>query len=836
MTHRTLAPPRSRIAIRHAILGRARRQAGASGREVKGDRGAGGQRRHREMPSLDVVTGRLGGRRHLPGVGILAHRLLTSGARGKALAARIDTRPVDNSRFWPKHPLAVESAIVSAPPVVSRSELRAQRTDGKDQGLRGDIQGMRAVAVLLVLLSHGGIAGLAGGYVGVDVFFVISGFLITGILVREVRTRGQVSIAEFYARRARRILPAATVTLAAVALASAFMLRTNRVEEVLDHVRWSALFAANIWSAKSGSDYFSEEGFVSPVQHYWSLAVEEQFYVVWPALIAIVIALGRKRVASAVAGMQDAEAASARFRLRQVTLVLAALSVVSLAWSVWQTAHNPTSAYFSTLTRGWELGIGSLLALTAHAWERLGPGLKAAASWTGLGMIAVAAVTYSDTTPFPGYHALLPVLGSALVIGGGIGGPRQGARLLLDTRLMRWFGDISYSLYLWHWPFLILPALYAARALTFAERLALMAASVGAAYLSYRFVETPVRRHRGLATSRRSSLAMWPVAVASVIAVGMTSSAASAALTVGDGPTTAAVTSIRDASLASDRVRLAAVQAKSHGDLPATLHPSLEGLLDDVSRLPASCGGGQRRDVARANACPIGDPDGPRTVVLFGDSHMMMWLRPLEDIAERRGWRVIAFQKDGCFPLAATLWRTDTRRAYTECDAWRENAIGQMGAIDPALVITTGYTGYLLATADRSGPLDDADKYTASRPAILELTRRLRRLAPVVVIGGVPTLTKPAADCLGSTRSHLGSCAAAPDRATVEINAAMRDAARATTSTYVDPLPWMCADGVCPVVQGDTIVYRDAHHITATFARSLTPELDAAIPALESSN
>ena len=159
-------------------------------------------------------------------------------------------------------------------------------------GYRPEIDGLRAVAVVPVVLFHAHMPGVGGGFVGVDVFFVISGFLITGILVREVRTRGQVSIAEFYARRARRILPAATVTLAAVALASAFMLRTNRVEEVLEHVRWSALFAANIWSAKSGSDYFSEEGFVSPVQHYWSLAVEEQFYVVWPALIALIMVLG----------------------------------------------------------------------------------------------------------------------------------------------------------------------------------------------------------------------------------------------------------------------------------------------------------------------------------------------------------------------------------------------------------------------------------------------------------------------------------------------------------------------------------------------------------------
>ncbi len=675
---------------------------------------------------------------------------------------------------------------MSAPTTVSRSELRAGRTSAKEQGLRGDIQGMRAVAVLLVLLSHGGIAGLAGGYVGVDVFFVISGFLITGILVREVRTRGQVSIAEFYARRARRILPAATVTLAVVALASAVLLRSNRVAEVLDHVRWSALFAANIWSAKTGSDYFSEGSFVSPVQHYWSLAVEEQFYVVWPALIAVVVWLGRRRVGAAVAGMRDRDAASARFRLRQVTFALALLSILSLAWSMWQTTRSPDSAYFSTLTRGWELGAGSVLALTAHAWERLRDGLKAAASWTGLAMIAVAATAYSSATPFPGYQALLPVLGAVLVIGGGIHGPRVGARLVLDNHVMRWFGDISYSLYLWHWPFLILPSLYAARQLTLLERSLLMAASIGVAWLSYRYVETPVRRHRGLSASRAKSLAMWPIAVGAVFAVGLTSSSVSAAVSADDAGTTAATARIEQATSAADRVRLAAVQARAHASLPATLKPSLDDLFNDVSRLPTGCG--VERDGVKAASCVLGDPNGSRTVVLFGDSHIIMWRKPLEDIARRKGWRLVAIEKAGCFPIQATLWRTEKKRAYTECDEWRVGALDLMRKVEPDLVITSGHAAYLMANDSGTGVKSTAQKVADSPAAILAMAQDLRKISPeLVIIGAAPTLKRTAGDCLGSTSSDLSSCVAGPGPTLLSINAAMKQAAQRTGSRYVDP-------------------------------------------------
>src|SRR6266508_2877912 len=279
---------------------------------------------------------------------------------------------------------------------VGTREQRARRGTERSAGHRGDIQGMRAVAVLLVMLGHARISGLTGGYVGVDVFFVISGFLITGILVREVRRTGRISIVNFYARRARRILPAATVVLLAVVLVSSRLFNYVRVDQVTDQVTWAAFFAANLQLAGSGSDYFAVGTFVSPVQHYWSLAVEEQFYLVWPALIALILYAGRR-------GLSDRPNATS-WRLRRLAVAIALLCAASFAWSVWYTTHQPLMAYYSAPARGWELGSGALLALCATRVARLPVPVKALASWLGLVAIAVAAVRFTPHTPPPGYQ------------------------------------------------------------------------------------------------------------------------------------------------------------------------------------------------------------------------------------------------------------------------------------------------------------------------------------------------------------------------------------------------------------------------------------------------
>jgi len=690
-------------------------------------------------------------------------------------------------------------------------------------GLRGDIQGLRAVAVLLVLVNHADIRGFTGGYVGVDVFFVISGFLITGILVREVRRTGRVSIADFYARRARRILPAASVVLLVVVLVSSRLFNYVRVDEVMSHVTWTAFFAANIHLAGTGSDYFAVGTFVSPVQHYWSLAVEEQFYLVWPPLIALVLFVGRRRRSDG-----PPTAAQTHRRLRRLAVAIALLSLASFVWSVWETGSQPLVAYYSTLTRGWELGVGALLALCVGPLSRMPLALRAIASWCGLVAIGLAAVQYSPFTPLPGYLALLPVLGSALVLAGGIEGSsgpiRYGAALVLDRLPMRWVGDISYSLYLWHWPLLVIPPMYLVRELRLSERAGLMAVAIVVSWLSYQFIEMPVRQAKSLSRDRRKALVMWPVTVAVVIAavggVALRNQPAAAEVryvppAVDYEPETKQDTGdpLRDAA------GLAAELARAGHPLPKGLRPSLEHLKTDVSRPGPGCYA--ERDATTHKICTVGDLKAKRTIVLFGDSHVTMYLEPLNRIGLANGWKIVTFMKASCLPVDATVWRSDKARAYAECNAWRSWAYAEIAKLKPQHIIVSGLVAQYFTDAGGNKMTNEAARPVFYHGAVRTL-KKLKTLAPrVSVLSGTPNLTKEPGDCLAPRSARMNTCAGPLDALTRERNSEWKKAAAATRVQWIDLVPWMCDARTCPVVIGNVIVYRDNNHITKTFAVTL---------------
>jgi peptidoglycan/LPS O-acetylase OafA/YrhL len=671
------------------------------------------------------------------------------------------------------------------------------------------------VAVLLVAFDHAGIPGFTGGYVGVDVFFVISGFLITGILAREAQETGRLSIAGFYARRARRILPAATVTLLAVVAASGLIFTVVRLRTVLTHATWAALFAANIYSARAGTDYFArQDTFVSPVLHFWSLAVEEQFYLVWPPLAALVVWAGARRHGFGPA---------LRRRLRLVVVVLGG---ASLAWSIWETAAAPTPAYYSTLTRGWELAAGALLALCTDAVARWAPPARAAASWVGLGLIGAAALHYGTGTAFPGYHAMVPVVGAVLVLAGGVDPPRHGAGLVLDTPPMRWFGDISYSLYLWHWPILVLPVLYLAQPLTGMQRLALLALATAVAWLSYRYVERPLLRAQPLNRTPLASLALWPAAVSLVLgAVSVTGLVAipphpnmtavdfAAPMLPGYSPVAA--------------VRLAAAQARAGRPLPTELYPDLEDLAADI---PAWPGCELDRDAIAVPHCVGGDRSARHTIAVFGDSHTIMWMRPVTELAAAAGWRVVPFEKANCFPVDATEWRGDESRPYTECDAWRTEVIAQIAALHPDRIIMSGRAPQTFVDPATGRPASDQAALGIFDTGERSMLATLRAITPhVYAIGATPNLPRSVADCLGTTRATMATCAQGIPAVTTQINTVWRRDAQATGATFVDPVPWLCADGLCPLVIGGVIVYWDDNHITPTFAETLRPVLASSL-------
>jgi peptidoglycan/LPS O-acetylase OafA/YrhL len=390
-------------------------------------------------------------------------------------------------------------------PTIERLRTAADEagTAPEDRRFRPDVQGLRAVAVVLVVLFHAHVPGLTGGYVGVDVFFVISGFVITGVLLRERASTGSNSILAFYGRRARRIIPAATLVIITAVIASYIVLGPLSGGQTAGDARWASVFLINVHFSREGTNYLSSLLPPSVLQNYWSLAVEEQFYLVYPAVFLVVAGLWRHR--------------SLRCRLG---LTLAIAVAGSLAASVVMTSNDPNSAYFSTVPRIWELALGGLVAVGTAGLRRVPPPLAVVASWLGLGLILVAAFAFTPATSYPGSAVVLPVVGAALVIAGGIVESPYGAEVILRFRPFQWLGLISYSLYLWHWPILTMAAeRRGGDSLPVAESLGWVVVSVGLATVTYLVLENPIRHSARLRSKRGLSLALGGCLIASSLAV-----------------------------------------------------------------------------------------------------------------------------------------------------------------------------------------------------------------------------------------------------------------------------------------------------------------------------
>jgi peptidoglycan/LPS O-acetylase OafA/YrhL len=407
----------------------------------------------------------------------------------------------------------------------TRLDLMAERASS----FRPDIEGLRALAIIPVLLFHAhdflspatsGLLGrfsqalswVPGGYLGVDVFFVISGFLITGLLIREAEETGHIHFGRFYARRARRILPAATATLLITLIASLVILPAARAEAVSVDALWAALFNADTHFANTGIDYMGVATAPSPILHFWSLNDEEKFYLVWPVLLLAATLIARRLLRTSLRGT--------------LFVALLALAVPSLLWSQYLVAAGDTSAYFSALSRAFEIAAGGLLAIGMPLVLRAAPTARAAGAAVGFAVIVACMATQSTLTPFPGLNALPVVLGTVLVLAGHESGV---VSRLLSTRVPRWFGRISFSLYLWHWPVFVLgAALTAGGRLTPRQTLFAMALSILLGWVSYRLIEQPPQQLAALRRPRNAlafGLALIVVTMAGGVGVGRVAAA-----------------------------------------------------------------------------------------------------------------------------------------------------------------------------------------------------------------------------------------------------------------------------------------------------------------------
>lgn len=680
--------------------------------------------------------------------------------------------------------------------------MRTHRPDDSSRGFRRDIQGLRAVAVSLVVIFHLWPQSLTGGYAGVDVFFVISGYLITAHLLAKP-PRSAMDLGTFWARRIHRLLPAALSVLAVTAVATRLVAPSTQWASAGKEIIASALYVQNWTLASSSVDYLADGQAPSPVQHYWSLSIEEQFYLVWPLLILAAFAVARSRHWDTT---------------RVARYAIGAMVVVSLTISVWATAVSPASAYFITPTRMWELAAGGMIATfgTLAASARWRP-LAAVIAWSGVAAIAVTGLTYTGSTPFPGYTALLPVLGAGAVIWAGSQHPWS-PMVIFRFRPVQWLGDVSYSVYLWHWPLVVLVPFVSGGSLGVLDKTTILVATLVLAGPSKKYIEDRFRRPRRGALLRHS----YRAAVA-----GM-----------------ALVTVIAGAQIVESRYR-ADVAAEELAETVQDSDPCLgAGSLvrgaqacpggDETELVPSVELAGDDKSAAYEDGCWTNSPftdrtkctygDGPTQVALVGNSHAGHWLPALQILAEKNDWTITTYLVSRCAV-------TDARQEFkTEEMSQNCHDYGQWVQDE-----TSRDTFDLVITSERqSVPVVGETLSTSKAKAIEGYKSYLREWASedtnILAIKDptFPGIHVP--DCLAEHADAPSQCSGPREDWIIDDHLVSAvgalDLPKVSSVSYDD---LVCGPARCHGAIGGVIAYFDTSHLTATYVATMAPYMEKPI-------
>ncbi len=696
---------------------------------------------------------------------------------------------------------------LAAPAPTSEPAATPQRS----RGARADIQALRAVAVALVVVYHLWPSRLSGGFVGVDVFFVVSGFLITSHLLSRPPRTGR-DLASFWARRIRRLLPASLLVLGVSLVLTPVLLPDTQWEAAARQSGAASVYLVNWLLADSSVDYLAAQAAASPVQHFWSLAVEEQFYLGWPVLVLALTALaariGRRGAAS----------------WPVIAAGLGTVVVASFAWSVHLTAADPARAYFVTPTRLWELGAGALLAVLVTRPGGLLRGLgavpRAALAWAGLAAVLVAAVGYDDATPFPGWTAALPVLGTVLVLAADAGPQSWSPTGALGARPVQWLGDVSYSVYLWHWPLIVFfPAAAGTRSL--AGGLAIMVATGLLAAATKVWVEDRFRRPRADGRLLPAYLFALVGALVAVLAsaglVAVVQERQDDArerleqVLAGDDPCLGA------GFLSPDR----SCPAPTGAPVPA---PALAA--QDKSEAYADVSGGRDCWASAPRfptvTCSFGAAGAGTEIALVGNSHAGHWLPALQQVAEARGWRIRTYLASQC-ALSEVPQALSTPEHTDACARWVERTTRRVAARAPDLVVVSNR----ISVAARGYSYEESPG-----PYGRGYERVLGRLAeaglPVLAIHDTPApgdggVVDSVPDCVAEHPDDLDACSG--PREDWEPTDPVVDAVAAVDDPRVQVLDLndrVCGPERCEAVVGGVVVYFDGSHLTATYARTLS--------------
>ena len=605
------------------------------------------------------------------------------------------------------------------------------------------IQGLRALAALLVTIFHAKL--LPGGFIGVDIFYVISGYLITGLILREIENTGKLDLQSFYQRRIKRLLPTSVFVLFVTAIVGMFVLPAITRDALGRDLFAAATYISNYLFAWWENDYQNLDATPSPFIHYWSLAVEEQFYVVWPIFILLLSRYGKRTI----------------FR------GIAAVTFLSLLLSIYQTQTSPIWAFYSLPTRAWELGFGALLLFVPDTfWKnRFIP-------WFGVIGIALASFRFDEKTAFPGTNALLPVVSTAVLIGSISIWPRA-FNDLSNNRISQWLGSISYPLYLWHWPALVLPSSALGRPLRIRERIFCIILTIILAHFTSKYIEQPIR-HKKIAGKKIYQF-FAATTVISLVAGVIISFSSSSMITVKG---------------TDYRFNLVEVMQK----------PAVYG--DDCHSNYGETESGE---------CTYGDLNSETTIVLYGDSHAAQWFPTFLKLANEKGFKLVSLTKSAC--PSVDVPRAD-QGAYknVHCETWRDKSVKRIKQIRPAAVILSSYQYF-------TPPSGYSDKNKWWKDGQERLLSSLRGSSDhLIYISDTPKPLRDIPNCLASR--DVNSCNTT-ERTPVKIIRGFE---------IIDPTPWLCTK-LCPAIQDGYVVYRDSSHISVAAALALKPQLEAALVA-----
>ncbi len=606
------------------------------------------------------------------------------------------------------------------------------------------IQALRAFAAVLVVIYHAKIT--SGGYIGVDIFYVISGYLITGLLLRELENTGTLALKAFYLRRIKRLLPTSFFVLAITAITAWWLYPSTMRADLGRDIAAAGIYISNYLFAFWQMDYQNLSAIPPVVIHYWSLAVEEQFYLFWPFIIfALYKRGGRATVGKAIA----------------------LITTASFLFSLYQTSIAPIWAFYSLPTRAWELGVGALL-LYIPARIKFSQNYL----WIALALFIYGTFQFRDNTPFPGTAALVPVISTAICIAAVHSWPRI-LNLIGNHRLVQWLGAISYPLYLWHWPLLVIPVVYLGRGLHIYERFFCVLATLLLADLTHRFIEEPLR-HAKLSPK----------------------------------------TILRGGAIATTlSLTLSFAIYSSHSDL-IKLRDGTVFSLNEVMQKPIVYDDGCHVNNGETTSpdCRYGVVGASKKIVLFGDSHAAQWMPTLEKMAREKNFELISLTKSAC-PGPAVVKVNTGEYKNSDCSAWRDYAYKRITSIQPVAVIVAGMQHFDM-------PSGYPDRASWWREGQRKTLAALRGSSPhIIYLSDTPHPNRDIPSCIaaGKIERCNGSERSTP----------------IYTSGYqqINPTPWLCTR-TCPGVIGSTVVYRDASHLTVAMARSLSVELEKALTRL----